>query len=72
MYPFIAMRILSKEEQIQGWSKLYGKPISEEDFKEICDNLYGFFSTIKQWDDEERIKQEDERIDDIRNKFSSS
>ena len=66
------MAILTKEQQITGWSKLYGKQISEEEYKEICDNLYGFFSTIKQWDDEERIKQENERINSVRSPDNSS
>ncbi len=64
--------MLTKEQQIEGWSKLYGKRISEEEFKEICDNLYGFFNTIKQWDDEERTKRENERTNNIGNKSVST
>jgi hypothetical protein len=36
------------EEQIENWSKLYGKAISEEEYKEICRNLEGFFSTLRE------------------------
>ena len=64
--------MLTKEQQIEGWSKLYGKRISEEEFKEICDNLSGFFNTIKQWDDEERTKRENERLNSIGSPDNSS
>lgn len=43
------------EEQIENWSKLYDTPISEEEYKEICRNLDGFFSILKEWDDKERM-----------------
>ena len=50
------MCALTKQQQIQKWSKMYGRPISEEEFAEICDNLNGFFTTLKQWSDEEERK----------------
>jgi len=41
------------EKQLQGkWKKLYSTPISREDYKEIGNNLYGFISTLKRWEDE--------------------
>ena len=47
---------MDKQQQIQEWSRLYDNPISEDEFKEICANLNGFFTTLKQWsDDEERM-----------------
>jgi len=53
------LECLTKKEQIKKWSELYQKPISEEEYAEICANLSGFFETLKQWaDDEERITQE--------------
>lgn len=44
----------TKQEQIQEWSKLYGRQVSNEGYEEICYNLNGFFTTLKTWDDEER------------------
>ena len=50
---------MDKQQQIQEWSRLYDNPISEDEFKEICANLNGFFTTLKQWsDDEERMLAE--------------
>ncbi len=50
---------MDKKQQIQEWSRLYDRPISEDEFKEICANLNGFFTTLKQWaDDEERMLAE--------------
>ncbi len=50
---------LTKEEQIKKWNELYKKPISSEEFAEICTNLNGFFTTLKQWsDNEERMLAE--------------
>jgi len=61
------MADLTKQQQIQEWSKLYDKPISEEEFAEICQNLNGFFTTLKEWHDEERMKLENERTYNIGN-----
>jgi len=66
------LEYLTKEQQIEGWTKVYGRPISEEEFLEICDNLNGFFTTLKQWsDDEERIKLENERTRGVGNSNKS-
>lgn len=65
------MGILTKQQQIQEWSKLYGRAISEEDLAEINTNLNGFFATLKTWDDEERIKLENERTCGIRNRANA-
>ena len=46
---------------IENWSKLYGKPISKEDYKEICHNLNGFFTTLKEWADEERMRKDEKK-----------
>jgi len=43
---------MTKQEQIDGWSKLYGRQITEEEYREICDNLSGFFNTLYEWDNE--------------------
>lgn len=67
------MADLTKQQQIiQEWSKLYGKPISEEEFAEICQNLNGFFTTLKEWHDEERIRLENERTCNIGNPINTS
>lgn len=48
------------QQQIEAWGRLYGRPVSEEEVKEIAFNLNGFFNTLKELaDDEERIKQDD-------------
>jgi hypothetical protein len=47
------------EQQKEGWSKAYGRPVSQQECEEIRKNLTGFFETLKQWDDEERTRQED-------------
>jgi len=45
---------MTKQEQIEGWSKLYGRQITKEEYREICDNLSGFFKTLYEWDKEEK------------------
>jgi hypothetical protein len=55
----------------EGWSQLYGKPVSQEECREICDNLCGFFSVLKEWDDKERRSAENERDCDLRNSSNS-
>lgn len=49
------------KEEIAGWSKLYGRPISEAEYEEICHNLHGFFTTLKEWSDEERMESNEEK-----------
>lgn len=44
---------MTKQEQIDRWSKLYGKQITEEDYKQICNNLSGLFKTLYEWDKKE-------------------
>ena len=46
------------QQEIDTWSLLYGKRITEEDYKEICENLAGFFLILKRWDEEEKTKRE--------------
>lgn len=61
------MDALTKQQQIQGWSRLYDKPISEEELAEMNTNLNGFFTTLKQWsNDEERMLAENEQGNDNR------
>lgn len=48
------MAPLSKESQIQEWSRLYNRPISEQELTEIYNNLNGFFSILRQWSEDEK------------------
>jgi len=43
---------MAKKEALQEWERLYGKPVSEEEYREICNNLYGFFTLLDKWDKE--------------------
>ena len=45
---------MNKQEEIKRWSELYGHPISETEYDEICHNLDGFFSILKKWDKESK------------------
>lgn len=35
---------------IKEWGELYKKSLSEQEYREICTNLYDFFYLIKNWD----------------------
>ncbi|MFA5039626.1 MAG: hypothetical protein WC732_08115 [Candidatus Omnitrophota bacterium] len=48
---------MTKQEQIDRWSKRYGRQLSEEEHREICDNLSGFFKILHGWDKAEREKK---------------
>jgi len=47
---------LTNKTEIQKWSELYSKEVSSREYDEICHNLSGFFSLVKNWDDKERVK----------------
>lgn len=49
---------MTKQKQIDQWSKLYGRQITEEEHKEICDNLSGFFKMLHEWDKEDKVRQQ--------------
>jgi len=36
--------------EVNHWSKLYGRQISGEECREICDNLSVFFNLLYEWD----------------------
>lgn len=60
-------------EQIKNWEILYDRIISEEEYKEICQNLSGFFTTLKQWsDDDERMLKENGQNNDKPSEFLPS
>lgn len=48
---------MTKQEQIDRWSKLYGRRITEEDYRQIGDNLSGFFKILREWDKEEKGRE---------------
>lgn len=52
------MTDFTEKEQIEGWSKLDGRPISEQEYKNICNNLNDFFSVLKKWNDKEKLEDE--------------
>ena len=35
---------------IQKWEVKYGRPLTEEDYKQICSNLESFITFLKKWD----------------------
>lgn len=38
---------------INEWSRLYGRPITEDEYSEICQNLSGFVEILHQWHEQE-------------------
>lgn len=55
------MVFFEAQQGTKEWSKLYGRSISQQEYCEMCHNLNGFFSTLKKWDDEEKMRSENER-----------
>ena len=45
---------MTKQEQINRWSKLYGRQITEEEYREIRNNLSGFFGVLYEWNKEDK------------------
>ena len=70
IWSFILCDLIKQE--IQEWAKLYGRKITDEEYNEICYNLNGFFSTLKEWNDEERIRLENERTCSVGNSNNTS
>lgn len=60
------------EQEKQHWGQLYGRPISNEEYSQICENLKEFFSTLKSWDKAERKSNEDVRSGNNRSKHISN
>jgi len=54
---------MDTKQQIQEWSKLYGRAISGEELAEINANLSGFLETLKQWSDDEERKLNEQSND---------
>lgn len=49
---FIISQLMDKQEQIKEWSRLYGRQITEEEYREICGNLKGLFGILSEWNKE--------------------
>jgi hypothetical protein len=64
--------MIDTKNEIQSWSKLYGKEISIDDYSEIYRNIDGFISLLKTWDDKEKTRLADERDSGLRNTNSSN
>lgn len=47
---------MNKQSQIKEWSRLYGRQITEEEYREICDNLKTYFELLMQADKTEQEK----------------
>ena len=62
----------NKFDVAEGWSQLYGKPLSQDECKEICDNLNGFFSVLKQWEENLEKIEENEGNSNLGNSNNSS
>lgn len=41
---------MTQQEQIEQWSKFYGRQITEEEYRQIGDNLRGYFKLLHEWD----------------------
>ena len=41
---------MDKQSQVNQRSQLYGRQITEEEYREICDNMKGFFDILHRWD----------------------
>jgi len=50
---------VDKQPQIDEWSRLYGRQISEEEYREICDNLKAFFDLLIEADKQILTKPKD-------------
>lgn len=56
---------MTAQDGIDQWSKLYGRQIIEDEYREICQSLSGFFSLLH----EGNKGMYKERLADIRNKL---
>ena len=45
---------MDKQDQIKEWSRLYGRQITEEEYREICDNLKAYFELLIEADRTEK------------------
>lgn len=41
---------MDRQLQINEWSRLYGRQITEKEYREVCDNLKCFFEILHEWD----------------------
>jgi chemotaxis regulatin CheY-phosphate phosphatase CheZ len=52
---------MDTQTQRKHWEGLYRKPIGEEDYRNICDNLKNFFNLLHEWDKSEKKLNENEQ-----------
>ena len=45
---------MDKQDQIKEWSRLYGRQITEEEYRETCDNLKAYFELLIEADRTEK------------------
>ncbi len=50
----ILKNLIQQKQILEEWSRLYERPVSSENYEEVCHNLSGFFMTLKQWSDDEK------------------
>jgi len=48
----------NKKDGMAEWSQVYGRQITEEEYREISSNLYDFFTLLHRWDKEDKQKKE--------------
>jgi len=48
---------MDKQEQVEEWSRLYGRQITEEKYREICDNLKAYFELLIEADKAEKNRK---------------
>lgn len=53
-------------QQREGWSKLYSKPVSDEEYRQIVKNLNDYLNTLKSWADKE-IRLNEVNVREIKN-----
>ncbi len=46
--------------------KKYGRPISEEEYREICENLYNFFSLLNEADKKQNELDKQPKLSGLR------
>ena len=47
-------KLMNKQAQTKEWSRLYGRQITEEEYRQIRNNLEGFFDILHDWDKKEK------------------
>lgn len=67
LFLFIGTVMLDGKTEIKDWPEMYGRAISSDEYAEICNNINGFISLLKTWNDKEKTRLNDERNSGLRN-----